>query len=457
MGGLRTALYNFLYARKTGGKIVLRIEDTDQNRKVEGAVEGLLETFKAIGLEFDEGPVQGGDAGPYYQSQRLEIYREHIRKLLEAGHAYPCFCSSERLEKVRNERLEQKLNTPYDRECLKLSRDEAEKRMQTDQHVTRMRVPDDEAVVFYDLVRDEVSFETSEIDDQVLIKSDGFPTYHFANVVDDYLMGVSHVIRGEEWLTSTPKHVLLYRFLDWKQPKFAHLPLLLNPDRSKLSKRQGDVAVEDYLKKGYLPEALLNYIAMLGWSPGNDRELFSLEELQSAFSIKGIQKAGAVFDVEKLKWMNGHYLREQDISQIARVARPLFEEAGIDISDNKKYLMVLEDARKRISTLAEVLEFSTMFYKRPEYSEEDREILNTPGTQQLFAFWSDKLMEIDTLETEALKSLVQLSTQELGIKGKELYWPLRLALYGSVHGPDIPALVQILGVEEAIHRLKRHI
>ncbi len=454
LGGLRTALFNYLYARKVGGKVVLRIEDTDQQRQVEGAVDNLMETFDKMGIGFDEGPRQGGECGPYFQSQRLSVYQEQIRRLLDSGHAYPCFCSPERLKKVREERAAQKFNTPYDRHCLNLPRREALDRMQDQPHVIRMKIPQDRIVRFYDIVRDAVEFNCADIDDQVLIKTDGFPTYHFANVVDDHLMGISHVIRGEEWLPSTPKHILLYEYCGWKAPKFAHLPLLLNPDRSKLSKRQGDVAVEVYLQKGYLPEALNNYVALLGWAPGNDREMFSLDQLEKAFSLKGLQKSGAVFDVEKLKWMNGHYLRELPLKQIARLAEPRFLQAGIDISDKTKYLQVVDDARRRISILDEILDFSNMFYEVPAVQGEHRLFIDDGTSRELFIFWKDKLNEMTNPDTEAIKALIRETTDELGITGKNLYWPLRIALYGSPHGPDLPTLIGILGREETIRRLE---
>jgi len=282
VGGLRTALYNYLYAKKVGGKLVLRIEDTDQNRKIKNAEKLLISTFEKIGITFDEGPTQGGENGPYFQSERLPVYHKHIQQLLDEGNAYPCFCSAERLEKVRDKQRKNKETIIYDRNCLNKPIEVARERMKSEPYVIRMKIPNED-IVFYDVVREKVTIKSSELDDQVLLKTDGFPTYHLANVVDDHLMGITHVMRGEEWLPSTPKHILLYQFFGWKIPKFVHLPLLLNPDKSKLSKRQGDVAVEDYLEKGYLPETLINFVALLGWHPKNDREFFTLEELEKEF------------------------------------------------------------------------------------------------------------------------------------------------------------------------------
>jgi glutamyl-tRNA synthetase len=276
VGGLRTALYNFLFARKNNGNFILRIEDTDRNRYVEGATENLINALKWAGLDYDEGPDIGGDYGPYMQSQRLDIYKKYSEELIKNGNAYYCFCTTERLQQLRED--QEKLKLPqikYDKHCLNLTADEIQKKLiDKIPFVIRLNVKPNEKIIFYDVVRQQVEFNSNNIDDQILIKSDGFPTYHLANVVDDYLMKISHVIRGEEWLSSTPKHVLLYEAFGWEKPIFAHLPLLLNPDKSKLSKRQGDVAVEDYRDKGYLKEALINFVALLGWNAGDDKEFY---------------------------------------------------------------------------------------------------------------------------------------------------------------------------------------
>ena len=267
VGGLRTALYNYLFARRNNGKFILRIEDTDKNRFVEGAVKNLIETLDWIGLDRDEGPSKEGEYGPYYQSQRLDIYKKYSEELINKGHAYYCFCSSERLTEIREKQQKQGLQSKYDKHCLSLTQDEINSNLQNNlPHVVRLNVQPDEKIIIDDIIRGRVEFDSNIVDDQVLIKSDGYPTYHLANVIDDHLMKITHVIRGEEWLSSTPKHILLYDFLGWEKPMFAHLPLLLNSDRSKLSKRQGDVAVEDYRAKGYLKEALVNFVALLGWT-----------------------------------------------------------------------------------------------------------------------------------------------------------------------------------------------
>ncbi|HLG25336.1 MAG TPA: glutamate--tRNA ligase, partial [Candidatus Gracilibacteria bacterium] len=282
VGGLRTALYSYLYARQNKGRFLLRIEDTDQKRYVEGAVESLINTLTTVGISFDEGPGVGGDHGPYIQSERTEMYREHAQKLIELKAAYPCFCTAERLVQMRERQTAAKKAPMYDRTCLNLSASEIEEKKKAGTpFVIRQKIPHGRKVQFKDHVRGVVSFETSTVDDQVLMKSDNFPTYHLANVVDDHFMQITHVIRGEEWLPSTPKHLLLYEAFGWTPPEYAHLPLLLNKDKSKLSKRQGDVSVESYLEKGYSKEALINFVALLGWHPGAgiEKEIFSMEEL----------------------------------------------------------------------------------------------------------------------------------------------------------------------------------
>jgi|ETNmetMinimDraft_12_1059888.scaffolds.fasta_scaffold18025_2 glutamyl-tRNA synthetase len=457
VGGLRTALFNYLYAKKVGGKIILRIEDTDQNRKVEKAAENILDVFNQLNIHFNEGPNLESKHGPYFQSQRLSIYKDHIQILLDNGTAYPCFCMGERLDDLRLKLATNKEHIKYDRHCLNLSQEEIRAKMEGEPYVIRMKVPSGEEVVFYDVVRERVAIQCDEIDDQVLIKSDGFPTYHFANVVDDHLMGITHVMRGEEWLPSTPKHVLLYQFFNWKLPKFIHLPLLLNPDKSKLSKRQGDVSVEDYLNKGYLPETLINFVALLGWHPKDEKELFSLSDLENEFSVKRINKSGAVFDVEKLKWMNGQYLKNLPIETIMKYAEPVFKSKGWDTKNTEKFKAVIENARKRADTIHEMIKPSIPFYAELEYSDEDNNLLQNESSQKVLTYFSEKLTgQINWTEAE-IKLLVNETGEITGVKGKDLYAPLRISLFGEVHGPDIPLLIGILGIDETIIRIQRHI
>jgi len=320
--------------------------------------------------------------------------------------------------------------------------------------VIRLRYPKEGKIVFDDIVRQKVAMDNSQVDDQILIKSDGLPTYHLASVVDDHLMKISHVIRGEEWLSSVPKHIYLYESFGWEAPIFAHLPLLLNSDRSKLSKRQGDVAVENYLEKGYLTEALLNFIVLLGWHASDDREIYTLQELEEAFSLDRINKAGAIFDTEKLNWMGGYYVRHLSVEYVAEKARPFFEDAGIDIGNNEKYLRVITMARDYVSRLSDMVEHSKMFYEDLMFSEEDQTLIAEENSQKIYSFWIEELEKKTDWSSEDISLLIKQATSELGIKGKNFYFPIRLSLFGSCHGPDIPTLIDILGRDGSIKRLK---
>ena len=455
VGGLRTALFNYLFVKKNNGKFILRIEDTDRKRYVSGALENLISTLKKVGLTYDEGPDIGGPFAPYIQSERTELYKKYAQKLLDSGHAYYCFCSEERLEKLREDRRKKKFSLMYDGKCRNLSKKEIEEKLEQNvPYVIRLKFPKEGKTVFYDKVREKVEVENNLVEDQILIKADGFPTYHLANVIDDHIMKITHIIRGEEWLSSTPKHIFLYQAFGWELPKFVHLPLLLNPDRSKLSKRQGDVAVENYLEKGYLPEALLNFIALLGWHAADDREIYSLKELEKVFSIKRITKSGAVFDFEKLNWMNGHYLRNLDLKYIVEKAKPFFENAGFDISNKEKYLKVVSMGRKRISKLSEIIAQTEMFYKDLKFSNEEKEIISDENSQKIYLLWIEEISKLKDLSNEEIGNLLKKTSEILSVRGKELYFPIRIALYGKCHGPDLPMIIDILGKDEVIKRLK---
>jgi len=458
IGGLRTALYNYLFARKEQGTFILRIEDTDQSRIVPGAIENLITSLHNLGLDFDEGPGKEGDFGPYIQSQRLNLYQEQAQLLLEKGFAYPCFCSSETLTNMRKEQQEKGEFVKYDRRCLALSQSEIRQKMANgEKYVIRLKMPDNHKFLFYDLIRGEVEMDSSQSDDQVLLKSDGFPTYHLAAVVDDHFMQITHIIRGEEWLSSTPKHIYLYECLGWKAPKWVHLPLILNPDRTKLSKRMNDVSVDNYLAKGYLREAIVNFVALLGWHPADDRELFTLEELCDVFSLKRVNKANAIFDLAKLDWMNGHYLRSLPLEEIALRCKPLFLERGYDISDPEKYHLSIAVARERCSLLNEIVDYCKMFYQPDTLTEEEEKILATPEAQKVLAWFVQKLPTITNWKTEEIQNIINAGITTLGIKGKAFYIPLRLALIGKLHGPELHSTIAIIGLEESLQRLKRYL
>ena len=458
VGGLRTALYNYLFARKNHGTFVLRIEDTDRARIVEGAVENLIDTLHWAGLEYDEGPRKGGPFAPYVQSERLSLYRDHVNQLLDNGHAYRCFCTSERLDEMRKGQEKNGLPSKYDRRCLNLSRSEAEEKLASKiPFVIRMKVPDSTTISFHDLIRETVEFSSSLVDDQVLLKSDGYPTYHLANVVDDHAMQISHVIRGEEWLSSTPKHVLLYNFFGWQIPTFAHLPLLLNPDRSKLSKRQGDVAVEDYRAKGYLKEAMINFIAMLGWNPGTEQELFSLEELIEQFSLDRVNKSGAIFNLEKLNWLNFEHLRKKSSQEMIPLLRDELSRSGIPDADFKDdYLIKVIDAmRERVSFVHDYIEQGRYFFEPPKVFDPEvvkkRWKAETPNELKMLV---DQFSKLSGSAKEDFEGALHRTAQTLNIGNGLLIHAVRLAVSGVGGGPGVFEILSILGRDESIKRMK---
>lgn len=462
VGGLRTALYNFLFARKNNGKFILRIEDTDRSRYVEGAVENLINTLKWCDLIYDEGPDVGGPYGPYIQSQRLEIYKQHAEELVKKGHAYYCFCTPERLAQIREEQLRLKVpQVKYDKHCLKLSQDEiAQKLEQNTPYVIRLNVPENQVVRFFDIIREEVEFETNNIDDQVLLKSDGYPTYHLANVVDDHLMKVSHVIRGEEWLPSTPKHILLYDFFGWEKPQFAHLPLLLNPDRSKLSKRQGDVAVEEYRAKGYLKEALINFVALLGWNAGDDQEFYYLNELIEKFSLERVNKSGAVFDLNKLLWLNGEHIRKKSVEELLPMLKEELQKskyASQNFSD--EYLkLVIASMHERIDFVHEIITKSYYFFEKPTSYEEKAIQKNWKSeTPEQLKLLINEFEKIENPTKEKYEEVLSKVAEQLNVGKGKLIHPLRLALTGTSAGPGIFDIIYILGKDEVKERVLKAI
>ncbi|MCZ7555069.1 MAG: glutamate--tRNA ligase [Bacteroidia bacterium] len=455
VGGLRTALYNHLFARHHGGRTILRIEDTDRSRYVEGAVENLLDTLEWAGITFDEGPRNGGPYGPYIQSERTELYRQHVDQLLAEGKAYRCFCTPEDLERSRNRQIEAKQDASYDRTCRSLSESEIREKLESDCSFTvRLKVPLLGTMQFTDLVRGEISVAYEVIDDQVLLKSDGFPTYHLANVVDDHHMRVTHVIRGEEWLPSTPKHLLLYDCFGWDAPQFAHLPLLLNQDRSKLSKRQGDVAVEDYRAKGYLPEALINFVALLGWNPGDDRELFTLHDLERDFTLDRVSKAGAVFDIDKLQWFNAQYVRSLPAETLVNICQPWLAEAGIDTADTARCISITTLLSSYLSLPSDIAPLLRPFSSSPIIIDdaESRDILDSEISRQVLRDFLAKAKAPGEWTAPAIKAMISDIQKESGIKGKALFGPIRIALTGAPHGPDLGTTAEILGRDMCIAR-----
>ena len=459
IGGLRTALYNYLFAKNQSGKLILRIEDTDRKRYVEGAVENLIDTLKWAGINFDEGPDIGGEFKPYLQSERLDIYKNLAQKLVSEHKAYYCFCTPERLEKLKEEQQKQKLpQAKYDKHCLRLSKNEIEEKLRADiPFVIRLNVKPDQKIIFNDLIRESVEFDTNNIDDQVLLKSDGFPTYHLANVVDDHLMEITHVIRGEEWLSSTPKHIILYDYFRWDKPIFAHLPLLLNPDKSKLSKRQGDVAVEDYRAKGYLNEALINFVALLGWNYGDDKEFYEIDELIQKFSLERVHKSGAVFNLEKLNWLNFEHLRRKPDSEVLGMLKDEIKKSEFsqNIYSDEYLLKVIAAMKERVSFIKEYITKSPYFFRAPEvYEAQNLKKRWNEESSQLLIKLKARFAQLDNpVKDDFEKALDEVATN-LNISKGKLVHPLRIAVSGVGEGPGVYEIVTIIGKEETLSRIE---
>ena len=448
IGGLRTALYNYLFAKQTKGKFILRIEDTDRNRFVEGAVDNLIKTLKWSGIKFDEGPGQDSNLGPYFQSERLKIYQNNIKILIDKKLAYPCFYSDARLNEIEENNIASNILTEQDKKYRDLELSESVERMQSENYVVRLKTPKKGEIGYTDAVRGKLKFDLSLIEDQILIKSDGYPTYHFANVVDDYLMKISHVIRGEEWISSMPKHLLLYKYFDWEAPQFIHLPLILNKDKTKLSKRQNDVAVEDYIKKGYLKESVINYLSLLGWHGAGDRELYSIDELVDEFSIERIQKSGAIFDVKKLNWMNNYYIKKLTSKEILDLSQKFIPK---EMQVNQEMINLIYEKLERLVDIPDELDF--LFNYKLE-NDECYQICKKEESQKIIAILLSLIKKQENLNSENFKKLVMMIQDDTKIKGKNLWMPIRLAITGQMHGPDIGSIVEILGRDEVIRRIQ---
>lgn len=475
VGGLRTALFNFLFARHHKGDFILRIEDTDKSREVAGALENIVETLKFFKLGFDEGPTlenpkvkiqkskSKGGYGPYFQSQRLEIYKKHADELIAKGIAYKCFCSGERIAELKKQAELLKQPFRYDKHCLK----NPEQTGKT--FVIRQNVPEEGFTEFDDIVYGHIKVENRLLDDGVLLKSDSWPVYNFANVIDDHLMEISHVIRGEEFVPSTPKHILLYQAFGWQPPKFAHLPLLLDKSRQKLSKRSGDTAVREYTGKGYLPEALLNFVAFLGWNPKTEQEIFSLDELIRAFDLEKVNKSGAVFDIDKLNWFNAHYIKQRDVAELTELVKPHLPPESKDYPED--FLQkIVEIERERLNMLSEIGERVGYFFRKPEYektllrwkdmSGEDIKNSLQNAEKVISNFPASPAGGQFPISKEKIQTVFFNQIGE-GDKGKML-WPLRVALTGLKASPGPFEILEVFlsrpeGKKEVLARIQNAI
>jgi len=479
IGGVRTALYNYVFAKKLGGTFILRIEDTDQTRYVPGAEQYIIDSLNWLGLTTDEDPVKGGKYGPYRQSDRKDIYQKYAQQLVEQGDAYYAFDSAEDLERMREEEKELGNHTPkYDhkirlkmKNSLTLNEDEVKQHLDSGENVTiRLKIPADETVTFEDLVRGEVSFQTTELDDKVIMKADGMPTYHLANIIDDHSMEISHVIRGEEWLSSTAHHVLMYRFFKWNSPKFAHLPLILKPSGAgKLSKRDGakfgfpvfpmdwdgEEFYQGFKEAGFLAPALKNFLAMLGWNPGTEQEMFTMEELIEAFSIDKIVKSGARFDFDKAKWFNQQYIIASDNNDLLSMVKPYVIEKGYDLPSDPFMLGFIELMKERVINVTEFVDTGYYFFESPkEYDEKTARKKWKSENAEHFDAMMNHLSELESFDTESVQSSIKgyITENELGFGA--ILPILRIAISGTMKGPDVFGMIALLGKDESLNRLK---
>jgi glutamyl-tRNA synthetase len=481
IGSLRTALYNYLCAKQNDGKFILRLEDTDIERYVEGAAEAICSGLKWAGLEYDEGPDVGGLYSPYIQSERLEIYKKYAYELLGKGYAYYCFCDKKTLEKMRQEQTAAKKAPKYDRRCLNLPKEKIEENLKNKiPHVIRMKVPGNSILKFNDIVRGEIEFNSNEIDDQVILKSDDYPTYHLAVVIDDHLMDINYVIRSEEWLSSTPKHILLYKYFGWQTPEWVHLPLVLNPDKSKMSKRKDDVVLENYIKKGYLPHAIINFLVFLGWNPGKgiyftesvpkvEKEIYFdgiisdeeeslkklLENIMQDFTLNKIHKAGAIFNINKLNWFNQYYIRQLSDNLLFEKCKPYLPK-NIDFTD-EQIIKMLNLEKERAKTLAEIGESVKFFFEAPKYDKKlliwkETSLLETKKSLEKLCDILEKLAE-EEFTKEKLARFIMPEAEKSGDRGIML-WPLRAALSGQAASPGPFEIAEILGKNKTLNRLQ---
>ena len=462
VGNIRTAIFDWLLARQRGGEFIVRIEDTDQARAVDGAVEGIIEALQWLGIDWDEGPDIGGKHAPYKQSERLPLYAEYAERLVRQGFAYRCYCSPERLDAVRKARSKQADATGYDRRCRSLSGEECE-RMESDMAergetpVVRFKMPLDGITTINDLVRGEVSFENRLVDDFVMLKSDGYPTYHLAHLIDDHHMGITHVLRGEEWLPSAPRHLQIYDALGWQPPKFAHLPIILAPDRSKLSKRHGATSLLEYRALGYLPYTMVNFLTLLGWSLDDKTELFTQESLIENFSIERVAKAGAIFNTEKLDWMNGHYIRQMSADELADALLAFWRAyPPPEIPEPPPRALALKIApmvQERLKTLRDAAPLVAFLFKDSidyDPAELIQRRMDADATKRCLQAAHDGIAELPDFDADAIETLLRGMVKDLDVKAGQLFGSLRVATTGQRIAPPLFASIEALGRKRTV-------
>ncbi len=456
LGNARTALFNYIFAKHNNGKLVLRIEDTDRERSKKEYEDMLIDDLKWLGIEWDEGVDKGGEFAPYRQSERTEIYKEYIEKLKQSGHIYKCYCTPEELEEERKKALAEKRPPRYSGKCRNLTEEERKKlEAEGRSYVWRFRVPDGETIIFEDLIKGIVEINVNEFGDFVIVRSDGSPVYNFVVVIDDALMKITHVIRGEDHLSNTPKQILIYRALNFEVPKFAHLPIILGEDKSKLSKRHGAVSVRAFRDEGYLSEAMFNGLALLGWHPKGDNEVLSKEEIIKEFRIEDIHNAPAVFDRAKLRWLNSVYIREKlDLDDLTKRAIPFFEKFGY-FGDFEYYKKVLDVIRDSLEVLNDIKDRAYPFFVEDYSIEEGLEFIQSETGKEVIKRFYEKIKERENIDRNDFKKITKEIQKKLKVKGKNLFMPIRVALTGKTSGVDLALLVEVIGKERTLKRLER--
>ncbi|MCG3085543.1 glutamate--tRNA ligase [Anoxybacillus sp. LAT_35] len=467
IGGARTALFNYLFARHHHGKFIVRIEDTDIERNVEGGEQSQLENLKWLGIEYDESVDKDGGYGPYRQTERLHIYRQYTNELLEKGYAYKCFCTPEELEQEREAQKAAGIAAPqYSGKCRHLTPEQVQQlESEGKPYTIRLKVPEGKVYEFEDMVRGRVSFESKDIGDWVIVKANGIPTYNFAVVIDDHLMKITHVFRGEEHLSNTPKQLMVYEYFGWKPPKYAHLTLIVNENRKKLSKRDESIIqfVSQYKELGYLPEAMFNFFALLGWSPEGEEEIFTKEELIRMFDVSRLSKSPSMFDKQKLTWMNNQYIKKLDLDRLVELSLPHLIRAGRlpkQMTDEQKQWArdLIALYQEQMSYGAEIVELSELFFKQEiEYDEEAKAVLAGEQVPNVLKAFYEQMEQLATFDSDHIKAAIKAVQKETGQKGKNLFMPIRVAVTGQTHGPELPEAIRLLGKEAVLSRLVKFI
>jgi nondiscriminating glutamyl-tRNA synthetase len=464
IGNARTALFNYLFARNQGGKFIIRIEDTDKKRNIAGGEESQLKYLKWLGMDWDESVDVGGEYGPYRQSERNEIYQTYYNQLLENGHAYKCYCTEEEIAAEREEQTERGETPHYSGKCRHLTAEERAKLESEGREPSlRIIVPEGKTYTFEDMVKGTVSFESEGMGDWVIIKKDGTPTYNFAVTIDDYLMKISHVLRGDDHISNTPKQLMIYEALGWEPPVFGHMTLIVNESRKKLSKRDESIIqfIEQYEELGYLPEALFNFITLLGWSPTGEEELYSKEEFIKIFDANRLSKSPALFDTNKLTWMNNQYMKKIEVDRVLELSMPHLVKAGVlseSLTDEEHQWArgLVSLLQEKMSFAAEIVELSDMFFKEEaEYEEDAKEVLTGETVPEVLKAFSEELEKLDNFKADEIKAAMKAVQKSTGQKGKNLFMPIRAAVSGQTHGPDLPQAIELLGKVKVLNRIQK--